>query len=162
MQSSVDPLKSVVETEKKLSVEADFRLPELSGHPLERRLFRSTYFDTLDHCLARSSITLRRRIEKGLPAWQLKLPLNGARREIELQDRSMAPPARFVDALIVLLEGKELVPIAELQTSRTGMRVPDGKHNEVEVVLDTVSVLRQGSVIQRFKEDVKDRLARMS
>jgi CHAD domain-containing protein len=151
-QSSVDPLKSVVETEKKLSVEADFRLPDLSGHPLQRRVFRSTYFDTLDHCLARSSITLRRRIEKGAPVWQMKLPLDGARREIELQDRSMTPPTRFVDALIVLLEGKELVPIAELQTSRTGMRVPDGRNNEVEVVLDTVSVLRQGSVIQRFKE----------
>jgi CHAD domain-containing protein len=141
-----------VETEKKLSVEADFRLPALSGDPLRRRVFRSTYFDTLDHCLARSSITVRRRMEQGSPVWHMKLPLDRARREIELRDRSMTPPARFVDALIVLLEGKELMPIAELQTSRTGMRVHDGKHSEMEVVLDSVSVLRQGSVIQRFKE----------
>lgn len=146
------PLTCVVETEKKLAVEPDFRLPALAGDPLPRHVFRSTYFDTLDHCLARSSITLRRRIEQGSPVWQLKLPLNDARREIELRDRSMTPPARFVDALIVLLEGKELVPIAELQTSRTGMRVRDGNDKDVEVVLDTVSVLRQGSVIQRFKE----------
>lgn len=151
-QSSLVPLKSVVETEKKLSVESDFRLPALSGHPLPRQIFRSTYFDTLDHCLARASITLRRRTQKGSPVWQLKLPLDGARREIELRDGSTTPPARFADALIVLLEGKQLVPIAELQTSRTGMRVGDGKRHEVEVVLDTVSVLRQGSVIQRFKE----------
>jgi CHAD domain-containing protein len=151
-QASLVPLKSVVETEKKLSVEADFRLPSLSGHPLPRQVFRSTYFDTLDHCLTRSSITLRRRIEKGSPVWQMKLPLTGARREIELRDGSMTPPARFVDALIVLLEGKELMPIADLQTSRTGMRVRDEKHHDVEVVLDTVSVLREGSVIQRFKE----------
>jgi len=150
--AAVHPLKYVVETEKKLAVEPDFRLPALSGDPLRRQVFRSTYFDTLDHCLARSSITLRRRIEQGSPVWQLKLPLNGARREIELRDRSMTPPARFVDALIVLVEGKELVPIAELQTSRTGMRVRDGSDHDVEVVLDTVSVLRQGSVIQRFKE----------
>jgi CHAD domain-containing protein len=142
----------VVETERKLSVESDFRLPALSGQALPRHVFRSTYFDTLDHCLARSSITLRRRAEKGSPVWHLKLPLNGARREIELRNGSMTPPARFVDALIVLLEGKELVPIAELQTSRTGMRVRDGKDHDVEVVLDTVSVLRHGSVIQRFKE----------
>jgi CHAD domain-containing protein len=142
----------VVETEKKLAVEPDFRLPALAGDPLRRQVFRSTYFDTLDHCLARSSITLRRRLEQGSPVWHMKLPLNQARREIELRDRSMTPPARFVDALIVIVEGKELVPIAELQTTRTGMRVHDGKDNDVEVVLDTVSVLRQGSVIQRFKE----------
>jgi inorganic triphosphatase YgiF len=150
--SSLVPLKSVVETEKKLAVEADFRLPTLSGRPLPRRVFRSTYFDTLDHCLARSSITLRRRMEKGSVVWHLTLPLDGARREIELREASMTPPARFGDALIVLLEGKHLVPIAELQTSRTGVRVPDEKNNEVEVVLDAVSVLREGSVIQRFKE----------
>jgi CHAD domain-containing protein len=142
----------VVETEKKLAVEADFRLPTLSGQSLPRRVFTSTYFDTLDHCLARSSITLRRRTEKGSAVWQLKLPLNGARREVELQESSLTPPVRFVDALIVLLEGKQLVPMAELRTSRVGVRVPDGKNNVVEVVLDAVSVLRQGSVIQRFKE----------
>jgi CHAD domain-containing protein len=145
-------LKSVVETEKKLAVEADFRLPALSGHPLPRRVFRSTYFDTLDHCLARSGITLRRRLEKGSPLWQLKLPLDEARREIELREASMTPPARFVDALIILVEGKELVPIAELQTTRTGVLVRDGNDTDVEVVLDAVSVLREGSVIQRFKE----------
>jgi CHAD domain-containing protein len=32
------------------------------------------------------------------------------------------------------------------------VRVPDGKNNGVEVVLDTVAVLRKGSVIQQFKE----------
>jgi CHAD domain-containing protein len=150
--SSLVPLKSVVETERKLAVEADFRLPTLTGHPLPRRVFKSTYFDTLDHCLARSSITLRRRLESGAPVWQMKLPLQGARREIELRELSMAPPTRLVDALIILLEGKHLVPIAELQTARTGVQVREGKDNTVEVVLDTVSVLREGSVIQRFKE----------
>jgi CHAD domain-containing protein len=151
-QSSIVPLKSVVVTEKKLAVESDFRLPTLSGRPLPRRVFRSTYFDTLDHCLARSSITLGRRIERGSTVWHLELPLNGARREIELPTAAMTPPARFGDALIVLLEGKQLVPVAELLTSRTGVRVVDGKNQDVEVMLDAVSVLREGSVIQRFKE----------
>src|SRR6478609_6651463 len=152
-QSSLVPLQSVVETEKKLIVADDFKLPALSGDPLPRRVFKSTYFDTLDHCLARSSITLRRRLDKGSAVWQMKLPpLNGARREVELREASVTPPARFVDALVVLHEGKHLVPIAELRTSRTGVRVPDGKNNGVEVVLDTVAVLRKGSVIQQFKE----------
>ena len=152
-QSSLVPLQSVVETEKKLTVADDFKLPALSGDPLPRRVFKSTYFDTLDHCLARSSITLRRRHDKGSAVWQMKLPpLNGARREVELREASVTPPARFVDALVVLHEGKHLVPIAELRTSRTGVRVPDGKNNGVEVVLDTVAVLRKGSVIQQFKE----------
>ncbi|HKC96117.1 MAG TPA: CYTH and CHAD domain-containing protein [Nitrospira sp.] len=147
------PLKSVVETETKLSVEPDFRLPTLSGHPLPRRVFTSTYFDTLDHCLARSSITLRRRIENGSGTWQLKLPLDGRRREIELREASVTtPPARIVDALVVLLEGKHLVPIANLRTSRSGVSVPHGVNGRAEVVLDTVSVLREGMVIQQFRE----------
>lgn len=151
--TSVIPLKSVVETEKKLSVEADFRLPALSGRPLPRRVFTSTYFDTLDHCLARSSITLRRRLDHGSAVWQMKLPpVHGARRELELRESSATPPAQFADALIVLHEGKHLVPIAELRTSRTGVCLLDGKRNRVEVVLDSVAVLRQGSVIQQFKE----------
>ncbi len=152
LQSSLTPLRSVVETERKLSVEADFRLPALSGRALPRRVFTSTYFDTLDHCLARSNITLRRRMEKGSVAWQLKLPLDGTRREIELPDPSLTPPVRIAEALIVLLEGKHLGPIAELRTSRAGVRVRDGERHAAEVVLDSVSVLRGGSVIQRFRE----------
>ena len=145
------PLKSAVEREKKLAVEDDFRLPALSGRPLPRRAFTSTYFDTLDHCLAGAGVTLRRRTEKGAAVWQLKLPLNGARREVELREPSKTPPSRFVDALVVLLEGKRLVPVAEVRTSRAGVRVREGE-NELEVVLDAVSIRRNGSVIQRFKE----------
>ena len=62
-QSSPVTLKSVMEREKKLAVGADFRLPILSGRPLPRRVFTSVYFDTIDHCLARAGVTLRRRIE---------------------------------------------------------------------------------------------------
>jgi CHAD domain-containing protein len=147
------PIRSVQETETKLSVESDFRLPTLSGRPLRRRVFTSTYFDTLDHCLAQSGITLRRRIENGSGVWQVKLPLDGARREIELREMSATtPPQRIVEALVVLLEGKYLVPIANLRTSRTGVSVAHGENGGAEVVLDTVSVLRGDSVIQQFRE----------
>jgi len=151
-ESVLPAIKAVTETERKLSVEADFRLPDLPGRPLPRRLFTSTYYDTLDHCLARSGITLRRRVENGLGAWQLKLPLNGARKEIELQDDSKTPPARFVDALIILLEGKHLGPIAHLQTSRKAIRMDHGRSHRAEVMVDTVSVLQGRSVIQQFRE----------
>jgi CHAD domain-containing protein len=150
--SKLPAIQSVIETERKLSVDADFRLPDLAGHRLPKRLFTSTYFDTLDHCLARSHITLRRRVENGSSAWQLKLPLNGARREIKFKDTSRTPPPQLVDALIVILEGKQLVPIAHLHTSRRAIRMePDGTH-AADVMLDTVSVLRDGSVIQQFRE----------
>src|SRR5690349_4758897 len=94
--ATIPTIKSVTETERKLSVDAGFRLPDLPGDPLPRRVFTSTYFDTLDHCLARSSITLRRRVENGSPAWQLKVPLNGARWEIESQGPSKTPPPQVV------------------------------------------------------------------
>jgi CHAD domain-containing protein len=149
---ALSSIKSVTETERKLSVEADFHLPHLPGRSLPRRVFTSIYYDTLDHCLARSSITLRRRVEKGSAAWQLKLPLNGARREIEVQETSKTPPLQIVDALIVLLEGKHLVPIAQLHTSRSAIRIDQDRGHGAEVMLDTVSVLRGGSVIQQFRE----------
>ena len=168
-QSALPSIMSAVETEAKLSVEADFRLPHLSGRPLPRRVFTSTYYDTLDHCLARSRVTLRRRIEHGSGAWQLKLPLDGARREIEFRESSSTPPPRIVDALIVLLEGKHLVPIAHLHTARKAIRVEHNSGHGADVMLDTVSVLRGGSVIQQFREveietlngrkEVVDRLA---
>lgn len=150
--ATIPTIKSVTETERKLSVDAGFRLPDLPGDPLPRRVFTSTYFDTLDHCLARSSITLRRRVENGSPAWQLKVPLNGARWEIESQGPSKTPPPQVVDALIVLLEGKHLVPIAHLQTSRRAIRMGGNGTHATDVMLDTVSVLRGGAVMQQFRE----------
>jgi CHAD domain-containing protein len=142
----------MVEHETKLSVDPEFRLPDLSGHPLPRRVFTSTYFDSLDHCLARSMITLRYRMEGRSGAWQLKLPLNGARREIELQGAAGNPPGLIVEALVVLLEGKHLVPVSTLRTWRTGVRVHQGKDRAADVVVDTVSVLEDGRVVHQFRE----------
>ena len=132
LQTSLVPVKSVVEKETKLAVQPDFRLPTLSGRPLPRRVFTSTYFDTLDHCLARLNITLRLRIENGLSAWQLKLPLEGARREVEVRDTSRTPPTRIVEALVVILQGKHLVPVASLRNvtdrrSRASRRTRHGR-----------------------------------
>ena len=145
-------LASTVERETKLTVDETFRLPRLPGMPLSRRVFTSTYFDTLDHCLVHGQITLRYRLEGRLGVWQLKLPLAGSRREIELRGDAGAVPTVFSDALVAHLEGKRLVPVSTLRTWRTGIRVQSGGGAEADVVLDTVSVMKGATIVQRFHE----------
>ncbi|WP_455388219.1 CHAD domain-containing protein [Petrachloros mirabilis] len=146
------PFASTVERETKLLVDDSFRLPRLRGRALPRRVFTSTYYDTPDHCLARAHVTLRYRLEGRLGAWQLKLPLNGSRREIEVRGEAGQVPDVFTKALVVLLEGKSMVRIATLRTWRTGVRVPLGGRADADVVLDSVSVMAGGRVIQQFSE----------
>ncbi|MDE3050323.1 MAG: CYTH domain-containing protein, partial [Nitrospirota bacterium] len=84
---------SKLEREIKLAIDPSFRLPHLPGIPLPRRLLTSTYYDTSQYDLAHARITLRRRVEHGKQAWQLKLPLMKDRQEIEIVDRQSVPPA---------------------------------------------------------------------
>jgi len=146
------PFDSAVESETKLLVDDSFRLPRLRGRALPRRVFTSTYYDTPDHCLARAHVTLRYRVEGRLGVWQLKLPLNGSRREVEVRGEAGQVPEVFTKALVLLLEGKSVVPIATLRTWRTGVRVPLGGRADADVVLDSVSVMAGGRVIQQFCE----------
>jgi CHAD domain-containing protein len=143
---------SAVERETKLMVDEQFSMPHMPGRTLARRVFTSTYYDTPDHCLARACITLRYRLEGHLGVWQLKLPLNGRRREIELRGEAGEVPIVFSDALVVHLEGKRLVPVSTLRTWRTGVRAQVGGGAEADVVLDSVSVLKEGQIVQRFRE----------
>jgi len=143
---------SAVEQETKLMVDEKFSMPQLPGRTLARRVFTSTYFDTPDHCLARACITLRYRLDGHLGVWQLKLPLNGGRREIELRGEASEVPLVFSDALIVHLEGKRMVPVSTLRTWRTGVRVQLDGGGEADVVLDSMSVLMGGQIVQRFRE----------
>lgn len=152
LQDQDQPLASTVERETKLTVDTAFRLPKLPGRPLAPRVFNSTYYDSLDHCLAHSQITLRYRVEGRLGLWQLKLPGFDGRREIELRGESGVVPTVFLDALIVHLEGKQLTPVAMLRTRRTGVRVAFGGGMEADVVLDSVSVMMREKIVQRFHE----------
>jgi hypothetical protein len=79
----VAAVETTVEYERKLEAPQGFVLPDLGGEPLEPRVFTSIYHDTTDRSLARAGITLRRRTERGRSVWQLKLPVNGARLELE-------------------------------------------------------------------------------
>ena len=150
---AVNPaVKSTVEREIKLAVDDHFHLPFLPGVPLPRRLLTSTYFDTSQYDLAYAGITLRHRVERGKQAWQLKLPLMKDRQEVELVDRRPIPPTRFRDLLFLHLGRRRLVPVATLRVWRSGMRVRTDHAPVADVTLDHVTVVKNGSVLQRFRE----------
>jgi CHAD domain-containing protein len=146
------PISSQRERERKLTVAPNFRLPQLPGTPLPRRQLISTYYDTTAYNLAHARITLRHRVERGKKAWQLKIPLGDDRQEIEVPDDKPDPPASLRDLLIVHLGHRPLVPILTLRVWRTGVLVRDRRRPVAEVVLDNVTVVKDGRVIQRFRE----------
>lgn len=150
---AVNPaVKSKVEREIKLAVDDHFRLPELPGTPLPRRLLTSTYYDTSQYDLAHAGITLRHRVERGKQAWQLKLPLMKDRQEIEMVDRRSIPPTTFRDPLFLHLGRRRLVPVATLRVWRAGIRVHMDNVPVADVTLDHVSVVKNGAIFQRFRE----------
>lgn len=143
---------STVEREIKLTINGRFRLPHFPGRPLPRRLLTSTYYDTTRYDLAHANITLRHRREHGTYKWQLKLPLIRDRQEIEITDRRTVPPTLFQELLMLHLEQRPLIPVAILQTRRTGMRVQAGDIPLADVTIDHVAVERNGEVIRHFRE----------
>jgi CHAD domain-containing protein len=145
-------VKTTLERELKLDVDPGFALPDVGGDPLPPRVFTSTYFDTHDRRLLRSGITLRRRVEARKGVWQLKLPSDDGRYELELPGGALEPPERFARLLQALLrDGAGLEPAARLRTRREGVVVgTDGER--VEVTIDRVSVLDERRVISSFAE----------
>lgn len=145
-------MKQTIERELKFEVGRAFRLPELPGAPLTRRVFVSTYYDTPDHRLARYGVTVRRRTERGEHRWQVKLPRGIARLEIESPGTPGQPPERVLRLLPVYTRGAEVVPVATLVTRRSGVLVRDLGGPVAEVVLDAVSVMEGRHVARRFRE----------
>ncbi|MEK7350515.1 MAG: CYTH and CHAD domain-containing protein [Nitrospirota bacterium] len=143
---------STVEREIKLAINDHFRIPKLPGTPIPRRLLTSTYFDTSQYDLAHAGITLRHRVERGKQAWQLKLPLMKDRQEVELVDRRPIPPTMFRDLLLLHLGQRELLPVATLRVWRAGIRVRMDHAPAADVTIDQVSVIKDGAVLQRFRE----------
>jgi CHAD domain-containing protein len=79
--------------------------------------------------------------------WQLKLPRDSARLEIELGGPPARPPAELVDLLVAYLRGAALVPVARLRTRREVVLAQGA-----EIVDDSVAVLVGQRVSQRFRE----------
>jgi CHAD domain-containing protein len=145
-------VSSKIEHEIKLAVDPEFRLPPLPGPPFSRRLLTSTYYDTVSHDLAHARVTLQHRVERGKEAWQLKIPLGSDRQEIEVIDRSPLPPASLRDLLLLHQQHRRLVPVVTLRVWRTGVRIRRSRVPVAEIALDNVSVVKNGLVIQRFRE----------
>ena len=144
-------MKVARERELKLDVEPGFALPEL-GSPLPARTFTSTYFDAADRRLLRAGITLRRRVENRTGLWQLKLPSDEGRYELEERGGPTKPPTAFAELLAALLRGgATLEPVAKLRTRREGVAVGT-RPDRVEVVVDTVAVLDGRRVASSFAE----------
>jgi len=140
-------MKETLEREIKLAPGEGFVLPELGGERLPTRVFISTYHDTRDLRLARHGVTFRHRVEDGAGLWQLKLPRDAARLELELAGPPARPPAELIALLPAYLRGRDLVPVARLRTRREGIRT-----RGAEVVDDSVAVLEGQHVIRRFRE----------
>ena len=153
--ASIRPVADVRETrerEVKLSVPDGFELPELPGEPLAPRVFTSTYLDTADLTFARAGVTLRRRVENRVGVWQLKLPGDGERLELEARGGPTAVPTGLAELLVGLQRGRSLDRIAALRTRRSGVRVHADGVPVADVVLDDVAVLDGRRVRECFSE----------
>jgi CHAD domain-containing protein len=140
-------MRETLERELKLAPGEGFTMPELGGDVLPTRIFVSTYHDTPDLRLARHGITFRHRIEDGAGLWQLKLPREGARLELERAGPPAVPPSELLALLPAFLRRSSLVPVARLRTRREVVRLPGA-----EIADDSVAVLDGQHVIRRFHE----------
>lgn len=134
-------LRQTPEREVKLTTGHPFRLPHFPGGPLPSRLFTSTYFDTVDFRLARLGATLRRRAEQHRVLWQLSIPRDAARLEVEMASCRSTPPAALEELLFGLLRREPLTVIAKLRTHRSGIRVQPRDKPIADVVIDRVRIL---------------------
>jgi CHAD domain-containing protein len=144
-------MRATSEHERKLDAPVGFRLPPLGGQPLEPRIFTSVYYDVPGGSLAAAGITLRRRTEHGRSVWQLKLPSEESRLELEAEGGPRKPPRELLELLHAHLRHGPLERVAELRTRRRGELVArDG--TTAEVTVDEVAVMEERRVRDRFVE----------
>jgi CHAD domain-containing protein len=146
-------MKAGAEREVKLRPGPGLRRVELDGRPIAARTLTSIYHDTDDLRLARAGITLRLRLSGEEAVWQLKLPRDAARDELEWPAPSRRVPREVKALLVAHTRGRPLVAVATLRTERSGVVVTDGGVDIAEVVDDHVEVLADDdAVVDRFEE----------
>lgn len=145
-------LNEKLEREVKLRTAHGFRLPHYPGRVVPRRVFTSTYFDTKRYALGCLGITLRRRIEQNKIKWQLKLPSDSSRLELEIPGQPRKIPSEFRKLLFALLREEEVMPIAKLRTERHGFQVHQNSKILAEISQDSVALLDGRQIKRRFFE----------
>ncbi len=149
-------MDAAVEQEVKLRPGDEFPGIQLPGRELPAQTLWSTYFDTEQLRLAGSSITLRRRVEgaggDGPGVWQLKLPHDDDRVEMEWDAPDVRVPQEIAQLLLAHTRGAPLVAVATLRQERTGVMVERNGTDVAMVVHDTVEVLEDGELVEGFEE----------
>ncbi len=146
-------MKAALEREVKLRPGPGFRMIELDGRPIAAHGLTSTYHDTDDLRLGRAGITLRRRVaDSGDAVWQLKLPRDAGRCELEWPAPDERVPGEVRSLLLAHTRGRPLSAVATLRTERSGVVVTDGGTDIAEVVEDRVDVVGDGGVVETFEE----------
>ncbi|MGI8329174.1 CHAD domain-containing protein [Actinomadura scrupuli] len=122
-------MASHLEIERKYETGVGFALPDLRDVPGLSAVAEPTthtlvarYYDTEDLRLAARGITLRRRTGGHDAGWHLKLPVGrGAKQEVHapLFPGPDTVPERLSDLVAAYTRGRELLPIAQLETRRT-------------------------------------------
>ena len=141
--------RTQLEVERKLDVDADFVLPDLTvvdgvasaDAPVEHAL-EAVYHDTEDLRLIRARVTLRRRSGGADEGWHLKLPAGaGARREVHepLGRATKAAPKALRELVLGITRGAPTAPVATLRTRRSATVVRDADGRALaEIADDTV------------------------
>ncbi len=145
-------LKKNLEREITFRTAPSYRLPEIPGETLSPRVFTSTYYDSADFRLTRLGVILRRRTERKRVCWQLMIPRNTSRLELEISSGRSTPPEPFSDLLFGVLRHKPLNPMVKLRTLRSGIKMQRNDHPIAEVVLDRVAILDDRRVAGRLNE----------
>jgi CHAD domain-containing protein len=146
--------QSHIEREIKFDVEANFIVPDVASLlPPDGRIetatqrLRSDYFDTDDLALLRAGVTLRRRSGDADVGWQLKVPADEFREEIQVaaEPGSDSVPDELAQLVIGVIHGRALRPSASMTTTRVITRLVSGEDQMLaEIADDTVRAAAGG------------------
>jgi CHAD domain-containing protein len=148
-----------LEVERKYEVDPGLPWVDLTGlpgvssvAPPEAFSLRATYYDTDRLDLARVGITLRRRVGGSDAGWHLKVPADrathgaGGRLEhgVPLGDDDEPVPASLADIVRPYVRGRQLRPVATLDTERTVYRLVGKDGTALAEAADDVVSARSG------------------
>lgn len=157
MERTTEQPLAIREIERKYEASSDGAFPSLSGLPgvagepvVDTFALSALYYDTPDHRLLDTGITLRRREGGDDGGWHLKLPAGtDTRTEVRLPDSDGADgvPAALSDLLVAVAGEQSLGPIALITTDRERRTLRDATGSAlVEVVSDLVVAAVPGNL----------------